>query len=86
MIKVKKITNIYKSTKMSTVNSIVILLSRLRATSTPSAQSVRQIYLSAVFSLILELCITLQVGISASLFFRIVINQCNRGNIVKKSD
>ena len=48
---------ICKSTKMSTVNSIVVLLSRLRATSTPSARSVRRIYLSPVFSLILELCL-----------------------------
>jgi len=43
--KVKKLRNICKSTKMSTVNSIVVLLSCLRATSTPSA-SVQRIYLS----------------------------------------
>jgi len=53
----KKWRNICKSTKMSTVNSIVVLLSRLKATSTPSARSVRRIYLSPVFYLILELCL-----------------------------
>ena len=50
----KIVRNICKSTKMSTVNSIVVLLSCLRAMSTPSAGYVRQIYLSPVFSLILE--------------------------------
>ena len=53
----KKLRNICKSTKMSTVNSIVVLLSHLRVTSMPSARSVQRIYLSPVFSLILELCL-----------------------------
>jgi len=47
--------------------SKVALLSRLRATSMPSALSVWRIYLSPVLSLNLELCLlfkTLQVGIS----------------------
>ena len=53
----KTLRNICKSTKMSTVNSIVIWLSRLRATSTPSALSVWRTCLFPVFSLILELCL-----------------------------
>ena len=42
---------------MSTVNSIVTLLSRLRTTSMPSAQFFRRIYPPPIFSLILELCL-----------------------------
>ena len=42
---------------MSTIKGIVVLLSHLRVTSTPSARSVWRIYLSPVFSLILELCL-----------------------------
>ena len=51
----KILRNICHSTKMSTVNSIVVLLSHLRATSTHSAGSVQRIYLSPLFSPILEL-------------------------------
>ena len=53
----KILRNICKSTKMSTVNSTVVLLSHLRATNMPSARSARQIYISPVFSLILEFCV-----------------------------
>jgi len=72
---VKKLRNICKSTKMSTVNSIVALISRLRVTSTSSARSVWQIYLSPIFWSFVSLFKTLQVGIS------VYSHQMNQVNI-----